>query len=270
MASALPLFVVSFLFGLAAAADFSGGMKFVILAVAVVAKFAEMAVVPLSRFQAGNENERMVGKFSEILALTGATGVALSIIMAALNPVLLEWWTHGVLHWGWRENLGLSVWLVVVSCFRSVFSFAYARKQVRLVRLCPVAETIVFLLLLAVLRLCWGRDAVPWAMAGGALVAGFLFAARFLRHQGLPLGMLLSAWRKPVAVGAVALILLGWGMPRLATFGNQRFADVATVGVIAVLAGAVAGWISLPGFLRSQLRHLLVSLGHKVVPNTRT
>lgn len=123
--------VVSYAFGLEAAAVWSVGVKFFGLMRQVTYLPSSAASPGMFEMSARDEAERLTQRFRNLAVLTTSLAIFLAVAYALCNSLFITVWTGGKIAWSAWNDVLLGVWIVIASAQTTHCSFAFVTKQIR-------------------------------------------------------------------------------------------------------------------------------------------
>jgi hypothetical protein len=161
--ASLPIILASVWFALGTTADLSGGMKLVLLMVAVCTRFGDMAVTPLSiEFAKGNEAEA-ANKMAHIAHITGAISACAALFIICVNPAFIHWWMMDKISWSWHENVSGAIWIAIIAITQCMYGYAVVSRRLGIIRWAQLSECLIYIALAFGLRFYAGSAALLWA-----------------------------------------------------------------------------------------------------------
>jgi len=257
--ASLPIILASIWFALGGAADLSGGMKLVLLFLAVTTRFGDMSVTPLAiQFSNGNE-DNAAKQMTRIAGVSGGIGVCAAIFIVCVNPSFISWWMLGKVTWTWDANVSCAIWVAVVSVGQCIYGYAVISRQMQLIRWAMLSECLLYLLLAYSLRDLAGLACLVWAKPVAYLIMVSVVGRKIKKHTLFDTARLVPVLLRQAAALAVTIPVCIWTSEWLTATISQPFLAVVSGGFLACLIVLTVTPVVFTQEMRSDLLRLAKS-----------
>lgn len=180
--ASLPIILASAWFALGTTADLSGGMKLILLMVALCTRFGDMAVTPLSiEFANGNESAA-ASKMTRIAGLSGAISACAALFIICVNPAFIHWWMLDKISWSWHENLACALWIAIIAVTQCMYGYAVVSRRLDIIRWALLWECLIYVALAYSLRSVTHSAALLWAKPIATLILTVAVSWQIRKH----------------------------------------------------------------------------------------
>ncbi len=200
MINASQAIVVTRALGLNAAAVWSVCTRIYNLASQLVWRPFDSSVPMLSEMIARGEKGRLLHRFKGLVVLTTSLGVLAAVMFALCNQPFVTLWTHGKIGWGRKNDILLSIWIIVLALVHCHCSLPALTKQIGFMRYVYFVEGAVFLTIGSYAARRVGFSGMLATSVLASLVFSFSYGIwRTTRQFDLTLKEVLFYWLVPPA-----------------------------------------------------------------------
>jgi hypothetical protein len=232
----LPILLASSWFVLGATADLSGGLKLILLMLAICTRFGDMAVTPLSIQFASGEGGNAANQMLKIASASGGVGVVAAMGIVCCNQPFIQWWMLGEIHWSWSANLAGALWVALTSVTQCMNGYAVISRQMQIIRWSLLAECVAYICIAFTFRSLLGLSSLVWALVLAKLLISFYVGVQLRKKTELDTSkLLLTVMRVSLVLAVIVPISYYCNQLISSHLCNSFWFMISSSGVAAAL-----------------------------------
>jgi O-antigen/teichoic acid export membrane protein len=263
--NASQVLVISGFIGFDAAATYVVCTKTFTLAQQLIGRIFDFSASALSEIFARGESARFRKRFTDVLVLTGGSGILAGLTAAACNHSFVSVWTHGKVSWSPLNDWLFGALTVVVSINRTYGGIAWIMKNTRKTRYIYFVEGVAFVALAACLA---SRFGIPGILLAAIVADCAICGIYGLRITAEALGASPREFIREALQPAARYFLLFTPIALLVWALNLRWKPLpqlcANAVVLAVVGSLLFRLLALSPALRAEIEQMLRRLRRRV------